>query len=184
MKKNKYIEVNFENVPSVIDELRGVSGLYIFHTLKHVWYIGKAKDLQNRFVTAYIKKGGTPAHINEGLKERIDAGCAMTVIFLPMSVELIDQKEVEVIGRASPTFNDLHNPREKVNAIQVLIGNVVNESNKDWSYDDMVKRLWWYYQGQISSNKIEKALTSRWSKSYCSRNSKKRILKPNKKMWN
>lgn len=180
MKKTKYIEVKFENVSNMIDELRGVSGLYIFHTLKHVWYVGKAIDLQNRFATAYLKKGGTPAHINDGLKERINAGCAMNVIFLPMSVELIEQKEVEVIGRASPTFNDLHNPRGKVNAIQVLIGNIVNKSNKVWSYDEMIIHLWWYYNGQISSNKIEKALTSKWRESYCSRNGKKRILKPKK----
>ncbi|PGL59677.1 GIY-YIG nuclease family protein [Bacillus cereus] len=180
MNKNKYIEVKFENVSNVIDELRGVSGLYLFHTLKHVWYVGKAVDLQNRFATAYLKKDGTPAHINKGLKQRIDAGCAMNVIFVPMSVELIEKKEVEVIGRACPTFNDLHNPREKINAIQVLIGKIVNESNKEWSYDNMIKHLWWHYNGQILSNRIEKALTSNWCESYCSRNRKKRILKPKK----
>ncbi|MDU2391862.1 hypothetical protein [Bacillus sp. (in: firmicutes)] len=180
MNKKKYPNIKFEEVPSMIDSLRRVSGLYIFHTHGHIWYIGKAVDLHNRFITAYLKKGGTPAHVNEGLKQRIDAKGAMSVIFVPMSVELIEEEEKKGIRKFCPWFNDSHNPREVVNTIQVMAGEIVNNSNREWSYNEMVKHLWRHYMGQISSNRIDNALLSNWRISYCSRNNKKRILRPKK----
>ncbi|MBO9131428.1 hypothetical protein [Bacillus sp. 165] len=168
----------FEDVPKMINSLREVSGLYIFHTLGHIWYIGKAVDLQNRFVTAYVKKGGTPAHINKGLKQRIDAGCATSVVFVPMALELIEAEEIRVIRKACPWFNESHNPRTKTNAIQAMVGEIVNESGREWTYDEMIKHLFRHYNAQLGCSRIEQALLSNWKESYCSRSNKERMLRP------
>ncbi|QWH09831.1 GIY-YIG nuclease family protein [Bacillus mycoides] len=181
MNKSKYLSVRFDDIPSVIDSLRGVSGLYIFHTHGRIWYIGKAKDFHNRFSSAYLKFGGTPAHINEGIKDILSyEHFYLSTIFVPMPLELIEDKEKEFIHKACPIFNDLHNPRTSFNAIQAMTGEIVNKSSREWSYDEIIEHLREYCNKQISSDWIEQALLGKWRKSYCSRSNKERILGPEK----
>lgn len=183
MNKSKYLSVGFDDVPNMIENLKGVSGLYIFRTHGQIWYVGKAVDFHNRFISAYLKFDGTSAHVNEGIIDILGYEyyhCPLNVIFVPIPVELIEEKEKEAIRKGCPVFNGPNNPRTSFNTVQAIAGEIVNESNREWSYDEIIERVWKYCNKQISSDWIEQALLSNWRESYCSRSNKERMLRPRK----
>ncbi|MGG3467338.1 GIY-YIG nuclease family protein [Neobacillus pocheonensis] len=179
----KKIEVKFEQVPTIIESLKGESGLYIFHTKQHTWYIGETKDFRNRFVNGYLKGKDAKQHIDDGLLQRIELGLDLSVVFVLMDKELIKKEETRVIGKACPWLNEKHNPRESIRAIQRQIGKIVEDSKREWSYDEMKLHLFYYYSGQIATKRIEEALANKEGNlsKYCRTVPSKGILKPKKK---
>ena len=172
-------QVRFEDVPNMIESMKGVSGLYIFHTHGQIWYIGKAVDFYNRFDSAYLKIDGTPAYVNKGILDILGYDYPLlSVIFVPIPMELIEEKEKEAIHKGCPMFNSSNNPRKSFNTIQAIAGEIVNESNKEWLYDEIIEHVKKYCNNQISSEWIEQALISNWKESYCSRSNKERMLRP------
>jgi hypothetical protein len=178
----KKIHVKFDEVPNMIESWKGVSGLYIFHTKGHFWYVGKSECLRNRFVQGYLKGRDSKQHISEGLLQRIELGLELSVIFVEMEKELIQKEEARVIGKACAWLNQDYNPRESIRAIQRQIGLIVEDSQREWSYEEMKKHLFYYYSGQIATKKIEEALANKnWNLSrYCRTARSKGILKPKK----
>jgi hypothetical protein len=157
----KKIEVKFEEVPNMIDGLKGISGVYIFHTKGHIWYIGKAECFRHMFTNGYLKSSDTQAHVSEGLKQRIEQGLELSVVFVLIPKELIESEEKRIIRKACPWLNQEHNPRVSIRAIQRHIGQIVEDSQREWSYEEMKKHLFYYYSGQVTIKRIEEALANK-----------------------
>jgi hypothetical protein len=179
-KVYRIIEVKFEEVPDVIESLKGISGLYIFHTKQHEWYIGKTKCFRNRFVNGYLKGRDAKQHVHDGLLQRIELGLELSVVFVLMDKELINKEESRVIGKACTWLNSEHNPRESIAAIQKQIGLFVEDSQRTWTYEAMKKHLFVYYRGQIATKRIEEALANknRNLSRYCKPIPSQGVLKP------
>ncbi|MDN4524399.1 hypothetical protein [Fictibacillus fluitans] len=179
---NKNTNVKFEEIPDFIEDLKGVSGLYIFHTKRHIWYIGKTECFRNRFVNGYLKGRRAKQHVHEGLLQRIEPGLELSVVFSVMDKELLKNEELRVIGKACPWLNTKYNPRWSIGAIQRHIGLIINNSPREWTYEEIMRHLFFYYSGQIATKRIEEALTNKNSKLslYCEPVSLQRILKPKK----
>lgn len=156
----KNIEEKFEKVPNIIENLKGESGPYIFHTKQHKWYIAETKRFRNRFVNGDFKGKDAKQHIDDGLLQRIELGLDLSVVFVLMDKKLIKKEETWVIGKACAWLNDKHNPRESIRAIQRQIGKTVEDSKREWSYDEMELLLIYYYCGQIATKRIEEALAN------------------------
>jgi len=178
----KKIQVKFEEVPSMIDNLKGKSGVYIFHTKGHIWYVGKAECFRHRFTNGYLKCNDTQSHVSEGLKQRIEKGLDLSVVFVLMPKELIDTEEIRIIRKACPWLNKEHNPRESIRAIQRLIGQIVEDYQREWSYAEMRKQIFFYWGGQLPTKRIEEALANKNGNlsRYCRTVPSKGILKPKK----
>lgn len=181
MKKNN--NVKFEKIPDFIEDLKGVSGLYIFHTKRHIWYIGKTECFRNRFVNGYLKGKWAKQHVHEGLLQRIEPGLELSVVFSIIDKEVLKDEELRVIGKACPWLNTNYNPRWSIGAIQRHIGLIIDDSPREWSYEEIIKHLFHYYSGQIASKRIEEALANKNRKLslYCEPVPLRGILKPKKK---
>lgn len=173
-------QVKFKEVSNMIESLKGISGLYIFHTLGHIWYVGKAECFRHRFINGYLKGRDSKQYISEGLLQRIELGLALSVVFVEMEKELIPKEEARVIGKACTWLNQELNPRVSIRSIQRHIGQIVEESQREWSYEEMKKHLFYYYSGQIATKRIEEALanTNGNLSRYCRTAPSRRILKP------
>lgn len=108
-------------------------------------------------------------YISEGLQQRTELGLELSVVFVLMEKELIEKEESRVIGKACTWLNRDYNPRESIRAIQRQIGLIVEDSQREWSYEEMKKHLFYYYIGQIATKKIEEALANKKGNlsSYC-----------------
>ncbi|MFJ7831842.1 hypothetical protein ACIQXU_16650 [Peribacillus sp. NPDC097284] len=157
----KKTEVKFNEVPNMIESLKGVSGLYIFHTHRHFWYVGKAECFRHRFVNGYLKGKNAKQYVTEGLQERIGLGLELSVVFVEIPKELIESEEARVIGKLCPWFNKTHNPRDSIRGIQSQMGEIVQYSQREWSYEEIKKHLFYYYSGQIATKRIEEALANK-----------------------
>ncbi|MGG3449575.1 hypothetical protein [Domibacillus aminovorans] len=175
-------QVKFEDVPNMIESLKGVSGLYIFHTKRHLWYIGKAECFRNRFINGYLKGRDAKQHVSDGILQRIELGLDLSVIFVLIPKELIESEEKRIIHKACPWLNQEHNPRVSIRGIQRHIGQIVEDSQSEWSYERMRKHLFYYYSGQIATKRIEEALANKNSNlsRYCGTVPSQGILKPKK----
>lgn len=173
----------FGEVSNMIDKLKGVSGLYIFHTKGHVWYIGKAQCFRHRFKNGYLKGRNAKQYVAEGLQQRIELGLDLSVVFVVIPKELIDREEARVISKACPWLNGEFNPRDSIRGIQRLIGKIVEDSQREWTYGEMKRHLFHYWGGQIATKRIEEALANKDCNlsRYCGTNSKREILKPKNK---
>ncbi|MFJ7852332.1 hypothetical protein ACIQX3_05975 [Peribacillus frigoritolerans] len=178
----KEIKVVFKEVPKNIESLKGVSGLYIFRTKGHIWYIGKADCIRNRFVNGYLKGRDSKQHVHDGLVQRIELGLELSVVFVLMDKELLKKEEARVIGKACTWLNTEHNPRVSVAAIQRQIGLIVQDSQQEWLYEEMKKHLFYYYRGQIATKRIEEALANKNGNlsRYCRALPSQGTLKPKK----
>ncbi|WP_182104087.1 hypothetical protein [Niallia taxi] len=180
----KEIEVRFEEVPNMIKSLKGVSGNYYLHTKGHYWYVGKAECFYTRFTQGYLKGRDAISYVNEGIKQRIEMGLDLSVIFVLIPKELIGIEEVIAIRKYCPWLNTNFNPRNSIRGIQRQIGQIVKDSQRQWSYEEMTKHLFYLWGGQLGTNRIEQALMnkngdlSRYSKTVASQ----KILKPNNKL--
>jgi hypothetical protein len=179
----KKIQVKFDEVPNMIESLKGISGLYIFHTKGHIWYVGKAECFRNRFINGYLKGRDSKQHVHDGLLKRIELGLELSVVFVLMDKELIKKEEARVIGKACTWLNTEYNPRESITAIQRQIGLIVEDSQREWSNEEMKKHLFYYYSGQIATKRIEEALANknRNLSRYCKPVPSQGMLKPKKK---
>lgn len=179
----KEIEVRFEEVPNMIKSLKGVSGIYYFHTKGHFWYVGKAECFYIRFTQGYLKGRDAISYVNEGIKQRIEMGLDLSVIFVLIPKELIEIEEVNAIRKYCPWLNTDFNPRNSIRGIQRQIGQIVNDSQREWSYEELKKHLFYYWGGQLATKRIEEALENNtWDLSrYCRTVPSKGILKPKKK---
>ncbi len=180
----KEIEIKFEEVQNIIESLKGVSGIYIFHTKRHVWYVGKADCFWNRFTSGYLKGRSAKSYVSEGLKQRIELGLDLSVVFIRLEKELTEDVEAKAIGRACPWLNKGLNPRNSIRGIQGQIGKIVQDSQREWSYAEMKKHLFYYWRGQIATERIEEALANknRNLSKYCGTVPSREILKPKEKL--
>lgn len=177
-------QVKFDEVPQIIRELKGISGIYIFHTKGHIWYIGKAECFNNRFTKGYLRYNTTHTHVSKGLKQRMEQGLDLSVVFVQMKKELIVSEEIRIIGKACPWLNVEHNPRESIRAIQRQVGQVVEDSQREWDYKEMIEHIFFYWGGQIASRRIEEALENKNGNlsKYCGTVPSRNTLKPKKKL--
>jgi hypothetical protein len=178
------IQVKFKEVPNMIENLKGKSGVYIFHSKGHIWYVGKAECLRHRFKNGYLKGRDSKQHVNDGLIQRIELGLDLSVVFVLIPKELIVSEEKRIIRKACPWLNQELNPRESIRAIQRHIGQIVENSQCEWSYEEMTKHLFYHYSGQIPSRRIEEALANKNKNlsRYCKTVPNQEILKPKEKL--
>lgn len=177
----KYTEVKFEAVSSMIESMKGISGVYIFHSKKHFFYVGKAGCFRHRFKGGYLKGRNSKQYIPEDIQVRIELGLDLSVIFIEIPKALIHVEEAKIISMTCPWINEQLNPRESIRSIQRDIGDIVQSSQREWSYEEITRYLFFYrYGGQIATKRIEEALENKNSNlsRYCSVESSKRILKP------
>jgi hypothetical protein len=180
----KKMQVKFKDVPNTIENLKGTSGVYIFHTKGHIWYVGKANGFRHRFVNGYLKGRDSKQHVSEGILQRIELGLDLSVIFVLIEKELIDKEEARIIRKACPWLNQELNPRESIRAIQRHIGQIVEDSQREWKYEEMKKHLFYFYSVQISTKRIEEALVNKNKNlsRYCRTIPLRKVLKPKKEI--
>ena len=178
----KKIEVKFNEVPNMIESMKGVSGLYLFHTKGHIWYVGETGCFRRRFVNGYLKGKNATEYIAKGLQQRIELGLDLSVLFVKIPKELIQSEEARVISKTCPWLNKGLNPRDSIRGIQRQIGKIVQDSQREWSYEEMNKHLFYYYSGQIATKRIEEALANKQGNlsRYCRTLPSQGILKPRK----
>lgn len=99
-----------------------------------------------------------------------------------MDKDLLKEKETSIIQRYIPEFNGSENPRGEIYTIQKVIGRIVDDSNREWTFSEMREYLYENWWKQVSYEKIDKALADyKHLTNHCKQSQKKKTLNPKKK---
>ncbi|USK69900.1 hypothetical protein [Peribacillus asahii] len=130
----------------------------------------------------YLKED-SKQHINAKLLKLIESNpSSIEVIFVPMDKDLLKEKETLIIQRYIPEFNGSENPRGEIHTIQKVIGRIVDESNREWTFSEMREYLYENWWKQVSYEQIDKALADYKNlTNHCKQSQKKKTLNPKKK---
>jgi hypothetical protein len=161
-------------------DLKNRSGLYFIHLNKRLLYVGLSEDYWKRFKHGYLKEG-TKQHVNKKVLKLIDSNpTILEVIFAPMDKNLLKEQETLWIQEHIPEFNERENPRYEILSIQKVIGRIVNNSNREWSFKEMSDYLFRKWRGEVSYKRIDTALANKQFhlSNYCKTNQKQQVLKP------
>ncbi|MFE4140682.1 GIY-YIG nuclease family protein [Peribacillus sp. YIM B13472] len=179
---SKSFRVKFNELGKYQQNLVQESGLYFFHVNNKLKYVGQSENLWKRFNCGYLKKD-SKQHINANLLKLIESNpSSIEVIFVPMDKDLLKKKETIIIQRYIPEFNERENPREEIHAIQRVIGKIVDDSDREWTFSDMRNHLFDSWWKQVSYERIDKALADfKNLTKHCKQSQKKKTLNPKKK---
>lgn len=104
------------------------------------------------------------------------------VIFEPMAKDELKEKESRFIQDWISQFNKAENPRYEIRSIQRVIGRIVNESAREWTYSEMGNNLYNKWRSEVSLERIDEALINKSGNlsRYCGTTLSQKILKPKK----
>lgn len=180
IEKNKVFTIKWNTLKMSKEKLNKVSGLYFFHVNKELMYIGKSENLWDRFGNGYLKEE-SKVHKNNSLLTLIKSKPEdLIVSFAPMNIGDLKEQETYCIQSYIPKCNVAENPKYQVRSIQRVIGRIVNESNSEWSYNNMRKHLLAKWNNRVSLDMINEALENRTNNlsRYCRAKLKQEILMP------
>lgn len=183
VNKDIVFKSKFNELGKYKNMLNKVSGLYFYHVNKKLIYVGKSVDYWNRFGYCYLKKG-SKVHKNPNLKKLIEFKPEIVgVVFAPMDNKLLKEQETLFIQEFIPLFNKAENPRFEIQSIQKVIARIVNQTNREWTYDEMREFLSLKWKREVPFEKLDEALENKNHNlsRYCRTVPKQKILKPKKK---
>lgn len=180
--KNQVFTVKWNELEKSKNELDEVSGLYFYHVNNKLKYVGLSDNLWKRFNGGYLKEN-SKQYINAKLMELIESNSsAVEVIFAPLDKDLLKEQETLMIQEYIPEFNEKENPRDEIHPIQKVIGRIVKDSNREWTFSEMREYLFDKWWKQVSYERIDKALTDYKNlTNHCKQSQKKKTLNPKKK---
>ncbi|MBS4213236.1 GIY-YIG nuclease family protein [Neobacillus rhizophilus] len=159
------------------------SGLYFFHLKGGLKYVGKTDNFWKRFYSGYLKEESSQ-HCNPKLMQLVKkVPNDIEVIFKPLAKDELKEEESRFIQEWIPQFNKTENPRYEIRSIQRVIGRIVNETDREWTFSAMREDLIIKWRGEVSVERIDEALANRTGNlsRYCKTNPKKQTLMPKKK---
>ena len=171
--------VKFSEVKKYQNQLSQESGLYFFHVDEKLKYVGQSKDLWLRFTGGYLKKD-TKQHVNSRLLNLIETSPdEIEVLFVLMEKELLKITETLLIQKNVPEFNEIENPRRELHAVQKVIGRIVTESDRQWSFSEMRDHLYKGWYKKVPYDHINKALADyKHLTNHCKQSQKRQTLNP------
>jgi len=173
--------VKFSEVKNYQKQLSQESGLYFFHVNEKLKYVGQSKDLWVRFIGGYLKKD-TKQHVNSKLLDLIETSLdEIEVLFVLMEKELLKMTETLLIQKNIPEFNEIENPRKERHSVQKVIGRIVKESNRQWTFSEMRDYLYKGWNKRIPYSHIDRALADYKNlTNHCKQSQKRQTLNPKK----
>ncbi|MDM5257059.1 GIY-YIG nuclease family protein [Bacillus toyonensis] len=180
--KNQVFRVKFNELEKNQQYLDNVSGLYFYHVDNKLKYVGQSDNLWHRFNGGYLKED-SKQHRNPKLMKLIKSNPnSVEVIFAPMDEYLLKEQETLLIQKYIPEFNEKENPRYEIHPIQKVIGRIVKESNREWTFSEMRKYLFDNWWKQVSYERMDKALADYKNlTNHCKQSQKKKTLNPKEK---
>lgn len=173
--------VKFSEVKNYQKQLSQESGLYFFYVNGKLKYVGQSKDLWWRFTGGYLKKG-TKQHVNSRMLNLIETNPdEIEVLFVLMEKELLKITETLFIQKNIPEFNEIENPRRERHSVQKVIGRIVTESNRQWTFSEMRYYLYEGWNKRIPYDHIDEALADYKNlTNHCKQSQKRQTLNPKK----
>lgn len=193
IEKNKIFKCKWNEIEEYQSQLKGVSGLYYWYRSNdsELLYVGEATDLYRRMKE--YQKDKQKGINNKDLVKLIESESdSIMIAFQPidsqgMSKEKfkshLKKEEARFIQKWIPLCNIEENPRHVIHSIQKVIGRIVNESNREWTFNEMRDYLFKEWWGKVLYEQLDEALANKQChlSKYCKTSQKKKTLHPKEK---